>query len=76
MPSGTTVEDVQELFRAYGNINNITLTTEGNPDNVDAVVVMPVNKTTANVIAKQMNDKIWKARKLQVTSVLFFPSER
>lgn len=71
LPGDVTEEEIKKLFLEYGAEVEVELTREGNPDDVSAVVLMELDKITAQVMAANSKDTYLRDRKLEIYVPLF-----
>ncbi len=72
---GTTEEEIREFLAQYAEATSITLATSGSQDRHTAVADVPGDRPMGNALAKKLNGMLWKERRLEVHTTLFFGDE-
>ena len=67
LPSGTTADDVKERFAKLGAEVEVKIVDEGNPDKLDAVVMINVDRDIARDMAQRANNEFnWDGRRISI----------
>lgn len=57
LPQHTTEAEVWEIVEPYGQVTNVELFTEGNPDDVLAAVNTDLSRAAANAISSRIGQR-------------------
>jgi hypothetical protein len=67
LPAGTTAADVKERFAKEGAEVEVEIVDKGNPDKLDAVVLINVERNTAQVMAERAHNATnWDGRRISI----------
>jgi len=76
LPGNATEEEVMEALKEAGvPVEELTLTNEGDPEQGTVVVSMNTSHAGANALAKMVNGKLWKDRRLEARVMQEFTGE-
>lgn len=71
LPSGTTIEDIYDLFCSMSIIDSIHVSDSDRPENVVAWVALHCSQTGANAISSVLDGKFFKGRHVSTYTALF-----
>lgn len=67
LPAGTTAADVKERFAKIGAEVEVEIVDKGNPDKLDAVVLIDAERSTAQVMAERAHGAAnWEGRRISI----------
>ena len=67
LPSGTTADDVKQRFAKLGAEVEVEIVDEGNPDKLDAIVLINVNRDIARDMAQRAHNEFnWGGRRISI----------
>ncbi len=66
LPGDVSEQEVMEALKEAGvPVEELTFTNEGNPELGTVIVSMDTSHAGANALAKMVNGKLWKGRRLE-----------
>ena len=76
LPGNVSEEEVMEALKESGvPVEELTLTNEGNEELGTVIVSMNTSRAGANALAKMVNGKLWKGRRLEALVMQEFTGE-
>ena len=76
LPGNVSEEEVMEALKESGvPVEELTLTNEGNEELGTVIVSMNTSRAGANALAKMVNGKLWKGRRLEALVMQAFTGE-
>ena len=76
LPGNVTEEEVMEALKESGvPVEELTLTNEGDEELGTVIVSMDTSHAGANALAKMVNGKLWKGRRLEALVLQTFTGE-
>jgi len=76
LPGDVSEEEVMESLKEAGvPVGELTFTNEGDPEQGTVIVSMDTSHAGANALAKMVNGKLWKGRRLEAQVMHEFTGE-
>ena len=76
LPGNVSEEEVREALKEIGApVEELTFTNEGDQEQGTLIVSMDTSHAGANALAKMVNGKLWKGRRLEALVMQSFTGE-